>query len=417
MKLLLIIYGIIFGKDETRRIKKSLIVRSRNFKLKNNTLPLREKLAMIIFFNKMFFSGLFKKSYFYGKVAVFDFEDDHELRIGFMNYFNAGQITKTNLVGKTICTPRTFYIAVWLFCIVNLAFLIWLFKTEKYSTAFIPTALRTVFQITSLPLYTKAIFFLTISVDSYWASLLYGKINQGRPYNIASNSPLFTFLRYSYLPGHTLILCASYQHEEYNSFKAKHWLVCDKVELWGLEEEHLIGKRKSEPVYDLAFFSSAEWMRNENLIRIKDMDVLRKHPQVETKPYLFFQQCMEQLLNHHKTYPSLKIVYCFHPAEIKYIRQFNQYPPYWDSRFKDIATNIENDNSLALYNKIRIGVSTMSTATFDLWHLGIKAFVFSGRGFEKIYQHGGFYDHLTNHKKLCFHTPIELGSLLNSEFN
>lgn len=396
-------------------LKKSLIVRSKDFKLKKGKLAFREKISILIFFNKTFLKCLYAGKNKQDKIVLFDFDLAPKLRIGFFNYFNKETVSEENLMGSKLYSFSAFIPAIGYYIIINTSILIWLFVKEKYSTVFIPTALRTLLQIHSLPKATESIFFIFISPDSYWPGLFYTKITGGKASCVASNSPLFTFIRYSFMPTQSLILCANYQTEEYEAYKNNRWIICDSVLFWGLEEEHLIEKKSDGIQFDLAIFSSAEWMRNENMIRIKNPAFLKTNPQVNTKQYAFFYNCLKAIEDIYIKNPKLKIIFCLHPAEIRLIKENGIYPPYWDLiNSLGFSTNINETDSLKIYRKIKLGISTMSTSSFDLWHLGVKALVFSGRGFEHIYLHAGYYEYLSEHKKYCFHTHEELKEMINS---
>ena len=258
-------------------------------------------------------------------------------------------------------------------------------------------------------------FFLPSSLDTYLCALIgshwFANININI---ISSNSLLFSINRYLYLPNAGLKYCSQIQREELSFYTSNNWINVKNIEFWGLEEAAELDLiRNKGQIYDIGIFSSGGWARDNNLLRIKEIEVLRKNPNLENTLFRIFEKILETVII-LKLKHNLKVIVYPHPCEREAIR--NGVPlPYQSQLDKyDITLDIDGRNSVSKIFEAKVGVASVSTIVFDRLHYNLPGFVYAGTGFKDFLIDPRY---LGKYREFCFDSYQSLSDKIESQLN
>jgi hypothetical protein len=181
-------------------------------------------------------------------------------------------------------------------------------------------------------------------------------------------------------------------------------------EMWGLEEISQLDKIiKTEPQYDIAIYSSAEWARNKFYWREKNMEKVKNYENVNLFIYKIFDEMVLDTVLRLKKEFSLKVALYPHPYERFLKETYDIEPPYLKKiRDAGVEFNYNGNDSLQNIYSAKIAVAECSTIISDMWHLNLPALLFSGKGYEKEFQVDYNYNYLGKYQQYCFSSAGDL---------
>ncbi|MFN6038114.1 MAG: hypothetical protein ACK452_06575 [Bacteroidota bacterium] len=315
-----------------------------------------------------------------------------------------------------------------IFIKLNLWFLIWIlaiifsiFKKRKYDSLWTVEVFTYGVQAILLSgQKNKYIFFVALSPISVLLAYFVSEILTEQVILISSNSPMYRPMRYTWLPNAELKVCSDLLLEEWRAYTKLNWMKFKNADVWGLEEVDEVDKISDKKVlYDIGIYSSAEWARNNYYWRETDLQKVKNYTNVNQFIYKVFDDwILDTVIDVGKTKNLSCIVYP-HPYERYLKSKYNLDPPYLDKLKKEGVAFDYEENSVNTVSKIyqaKVGIAESSTIIMDRWHLGLKAFIFSGKNYEKEFNVDYNYNYLFSHKEDCFHDKLDLRNKLLSFF-
>jgi len=106
-------------------------------------------------------------------------------------------------------------------------------------------------------------------------------------------------MRYTFLPSANIILCSTYQQEEITYYLKNEWIVCEKVELWGLEEASELDKINSSIKFmTLLFFQARSGPEMNSIGAEKDIEKIKSLKPTQLFIYkIFDEMVLDAVLN------------------------------------------------------------------------------------------------------------------------
>jgi hypothetical protein len=289
---------------------------------------------------------------------------------------------------------------------------------SKHNVAWLPEMYRQLLQIIMLSdSNIRMVFYYAFTPTTYICSYLATSLYRNEGVLLTSNTTVFPHNRYTYLPKCNLGPCSKFQLIETDNFIRNNWINVKAVELWGLEEVDVYSRLiEQNAEYDICIYSSGSWARNENLFRVRDINLLRSYKYLDTPGYKMFFNLIELIVKLKSHNKKLNIIVYPHPYERKLFLENEIAPPYLKLLEQNsIDFDITGENSIGNIYKSKVSISVSSTMTTDRWHLGLPAFIFDGRQkeYEKIISVRREY--VGGYQKYCYSSMEELESKLNFE--
>ncbi|NQW43605.1 MAG: hypothetical protein HQ463_09265 [Bacteroidetes bacterium] len=283
-----------------------------------------------------------------------------------------------------------------------------------FSKGKIPFSLFSIFNLYCLNKYNKNSFFVfcLFSAEIYVTSYL---ISSFKSIEIStSNSMVYPYNRYSYLPNAHLKLCSKYQEDEIKIFVKNNWLVCKTIERWGLEEvdiytdEYL--KNNNSNTYKIGFYSSGEWARIDGLDREFNIDNIKNHLHLNNPAALFAQNILNFTIQFCAE-RQLSLAVYLHPFERDLLNTHGIEPPFL-SQVKQLPNVYCSTapNTISNVYEAEIGVSPFSTTIWDRFNFDKIGFIGEVKGYEYLIDR----KYLGAYNQYIFNTRNDLEEKLNA---
>ncbi len=255
-----------------------------------------------------------------------------------------------------------------------------------FSKGKIPFSLFSIFNLYWQNKVNKNPFFVfcIFSADVYVASFL---ISEFKTIQVStSNSMVFPYNRYTYLPNVHLKLCSKYQEEEIKIFVQKQWLQCKTIERWGLEEVDIYTEaylaNNQINKFKIGFYSSGEWARIDGLDREFEIENIKNNKHIDNPAALFAQETLNFLIQYCSA-KNISLAVYLHPFERDLLNTYNIEPPFL-SQIKQhphiyCSTTA---NTISNVYEAEIGVSPFSTTIWDRFNFDKIGFIGEVKGYE-----------------------------------
>lgn len=255
--------------------------------------------------------------------------------------------------------------------------------------------------------------FSIYSLDVYLASLIISKFKEIKI--SSSNSMVFPYNRYTYLPNVDFILCSKYQEQEIKNFVKNKWLKFKSIERWGLEEVDIYTddylKNNQINKFKIGFYSSGEWARIEGLDREFNIDNLRINKHINNPAAMFAYETLFFLIQ-YCSIKNLKLAVYLHPFERELLNTYGIEPPF----LAQIKQNPNiycstSANSISNVYEAEIGVSVFSTTIWDRFNFDKIGFLALLKGYEFLINS----KYLGEYNQYVYSSIKELEEKLNKE--
>lgn len=389
-KALLFVY-LINGKLEISFLK-SLLLRYNNFPeisrkeiIEKNVKDFLRILAYPILFFIRFKIVLPTDLLFYEMSNAAYIDNRRKLFLNKYTHVNIENIKAVNNMKFAVSSYWLFIVKIPLFIGIWLIAVFVSFITI-FSKGKIPFSLFSIFNLYCQNKCNKNSFFVfcIFSADVYVASFLISKF---KTIQIStSNSMVFPYNRYTYLPNVHLKLCSKYQEEEIKVFVQKQWLQCKTIERWGLEEVDIYTddylKSNQANKYKIGFYSSGEWARIDGLDREFEIENIRNDKHIHNPAAIFAQETLNFVIKYCYEKKISLAVY-LHPFERDLMNTHGIEPPFLNQIKQH--TNIycsTAPNTISNVYEAEIGVSPFSTTIWDRFNFDKIGFIGEVKGYE-----------------------------------